>query len=109
MNTTPHFLCPPSDSSLIALFRKHDHEDEQQAQHITLQRYQQRLCFDVDWTGQWLISGDHQGDVSVWSLGRDETAEEETERLQERQIRTPKAHWNVSNGKSPDFAGHCSG
>lgn len=110
MNTTPSFLSPPSDSALIALLRQRKHEDEKRQQHNTSQKYQQRLCFDIHWTGQWLISGDHQGNVSVWSLVQeDEAAGVEVAKEQEKRVREPKSQWNLSNGKTSEPSRKSSG
>ncbi|PWN22383.1 hypothetical protein BCV69DRAFT_297674 [Microstroma glucosiphilum] len=66
LSSIPDFTLPSAKTTVIAIFQR---SPEKNASATV----QQRLFFDVDWAGRWLVAGDSQGRLRVWNL-EDETA-----------------------------------
>ncbi|CAO1618159.1 unnamed protein product [Sympodiomycopsis kandeliae] len=67
VNSTPSFEAPASESSLLATFLRCG-GNQSPTNDLERGQHQQRLWFDVDWTGRCLVAGDLLGQVHIWRL-----------------------------------------
>lgn len=68
----------------------------------------QRLSFDVDWAGRWLVAGDETGNVRMWSVrvsgasfADEGEVEEEDEPETLVRLRSPRGSWQAAKGETP--------
>lgn len=75
--SSTRFSSPPSPSSLLATFsrgssapaeRLEGHASEQETAQDGEANTHQRLSFDIDWAGRWLVAGSASGTVSAWKI-----------------------------------------